>query len=157
MLIQFFLDAQEGAEHAKHQPLYYDHCPVQQPVPFGTAAGHRPLWAALRVYPAREPGTTQDAIAREIYVNKSNVTRQLAALEQNGFVERRPCETDSRAMEVYPTEKALAVLPEVRAVLREWNECITADFTEEEKEQFKDLLARAAERAQQRLDEMKKE
>ena len=47
--------------------------------------------------------------------------------------------------------------PEVRAVLREWNECITADFTEEEKEQFKDLLARAAERAQQRLDEMKKE
>ena len=63
----------------------------------------------------------------------------------------------SRAMEVYPTEKALAVLPEVRAVLREWNECITADFTEEEKEQFKDLLARAAERAQQRLDEMKKE
>lgn len=79
----------------------------------------------LRV--CREPGTTQDAIAREIYVNKSNVTRQLA------------------------------VLPEVRAVLREWNECITADFTEEEKEQFKDLLARAAERAQQRLDEMKKE
>lgn len=63
----------------------------------------------------------------------------------------------SRAMEVYPTEKALAVLPEVRAVLREWNECITADFTKEEKEQFKDLLARAAERAQQRLDEMKKE
>lgn len=42
----------------------------------------------LRV--CREPGTTQDAIAREIYVNKSNVTRQLAALEQNGFVERRP-------------------------------------------------------------------
>lgn len=59
----------------------------------------------LRV--CREPGTTQDAIAREIYVNKSNVTRQLAALEQNGFVERRPCETDSRAMEVYPTEKRL--------------------------------------------------
>ena len=52
----------------------------------------------LRV--CREPGTTQDAIAREIYVNKSNVTRQLAALEQNGFVERRPCETDSRAMGV---------------------------------------------------------
>ena len=24
-------------------------------------------------------------------------------------MERRPCETDSRAMEVYPTEKALAV------------------------------------------------
>ena len=106
----------------------------------------------LRV--CREPGTTQDAIAREICVNKSNVTRQL---EQNGFVERRPCEADSRAMEVYPTEKALAVLPEVRAVLREWNECITADFTEEEKTQFLDLLARAADRAERRLNEVKKD
>lgn len=109
----------------------------------------------LRV--CREPGTTQDAIAREICVNKSNVTRQLAALEQNGFVERRPCEADSRAMEVYPTEKALAVLPEVRAVLREWNESITADFTEEEKAQFLDLLARAADRAERRLNKVKKD
>lgn len=109
----------------------------------------------LRV--CRAPGTTQDAIAKEIYVNKSNVTRQLAALEQEGFVERRPCETDSRAMEVYPTEKALAVLPQVRAVLQEWNAYITADFSEEEKEQFSSLLARAAARAQQRLDEMKKD
>ena len=109
----------------------------------------------LRV--CREPGTTQDAIAREICVNKRNVPRQLAALEQNGFVERRPCEADSRAMEVYPTEKALAALPEVRAVLREWNECITADFTEEEKTQFLDLLARAADRAERRLNEVKKD
>ena len=109
----------------------------------------------LRV--CREPGTTQDAIAREIYVNKSNVTRQLATLEQNGFVERRPCETDSRAREVYPTEKALAVLPEVREVLRTWNEAITADFTEEEKIQFMDLLSRAADCARRCVDEMKKE
>ena len=105
----------------------------------------------------REPGTTQDAIAREIYVNKSNVTRQLATLEQNGFVERRPCEADSRAMEVYPTQKAMDVLPEVRAVLREWNDYVTAGFTEEEKAMFHDLLSRAAGRARQCIDEMKKE
>ncbi len=121
----------------------------------GTGLCGRHCAYILRV--CRAPGTTQDAIAKEIYVNKSNVTRQLAALEQEGFVERRPCETDSRAMEVYPTEKALAVLPQVRAVLQEWNAYITADFSEEEKEQFSSLLARAAARAQQRLDEMKKD
>lgn len=121
----------------------------------GTGLCGRHCAYILRV--CRAPGTTQDAIAKEIYVNKSNVTRQLAALEQEGFVERRPCETDSRAMEVYPTEKALAVLPQVRAVLQEWNAYITADFSEEEKEQFSSLLARAAVRAQQRLDEMKKD
>ena len=58
----------------------------------------------LRV--CREPGTTQEAIARALCVNKSSVARQLASLEQSGFVERRPCPTDSRAMEVYPTQKA---------------------------------------------------
>ena len=121
----------------------------------GTGLCGRHCAYILRV--CRAPGTTQDAIAKEIYVNKSNVTRQLAALEQEGFVERRPCETVSRAMEVYPTEKALAVLPQVRAVLQEWNAYITADFSEEEKEQFSSLLARAAARAQQRLDEMKKD
>ena len=121
----------------------------------GTGLCGRHCAYILRV--CRAPGTTQDAIAKEIYVNKSNVTRQLAALEQEGFVERRPCETDSRAMEVYPTEKALAVLPQVRAVLQEWNAYITADSSEEEKEQFSSLLARAAARAQQRLDEMKKD
>ena len=121
----------------------------------GTGLCGRHCAYILRV--CRAPGTTQDAIGKEIYVNKSNVTRQLAALEQEGFVERRPCETDSRAMEVYPTEKALAVLPQVRAVLQEWNAYITADFSEEEKEQFSSLLARAAARAQQRLDEMKKD
>ena len=121
----------------------------------GTGLCGRHCAYILRV--CRAPGTTQDAIAKEIYVNKSNVTRQLAALEQEGFVELRPCETDSRAMEVYPTEKALAVLPQVRAVLQEWNAYITADFSEEEKEQFSSLLARAAARAQQRLDEMKKD
>ena len=46
----------------------------------GTGLCGRHCAYILRV--CRAPGTTQDAIAKEIYVNKSNVTRQLAALEQ---------------------------------------------------------------------------
>ena len=97
------------------------------------------------------------SLIQEIDASRTPIREALNKLEQEGFVERRPCETDSRAMEVYPTEKALAVLPQVRAVLQEWNAYITADFSEEEKEQFSSLLARAAARAQQRLDEMKKD
>ena len=109
----------------------------------------------LRV--CREPGLTQDAIARALCVNKSNVARQLAALEQSGFVERRPCETDSRALEIYPTERAFEVLPQVRAVLAEWNECITEGFTDEERALVAGLLERAAERARARIDGMKRD
>ena len=33
-------------------------------------------------------GTTQEKIARSLYIHKSTVTRQLAALEEKGYIER---------------------------------------------------------------------
>lgn len=55
----------------------------------------------------RHPGISQDKIAKRTYINKSNVTRNLAYLESCGYVERRQSETDKRVVEVYPTEKHL--------------------------------------------------
>ena len=64
------------------------------------------------------PGITQDQLALRLHVNRSNVTRQLAMLEENGFVLRRRSESDRRAVEVYPTQKAEETLSAVRAVYR---------------------------------------
>ena len=52
------------------------------------------------------PGITQEQLSRRIYANKSNVARQLAVLEESGYVLRQPGEADRRVMRVYPTEKA---------------------------------------------------
>lgn len=60
------------------------------------------------------PGITQDQLALRLHVNRSNVTRQLAMLEENGFVLRRRSESDRRAVEVYPTQKAEETLSAVR-------------------------------------------
>ena len=79
------------------------------------------------------PGITQDQLARRIFINKSNVARQLAILEEEGFVERRACTEDKRAMRVYPTDKALEVLPKINAILVRWEECLTQDLSEKEK------------------------
>ena len=65
----------------------------------------------------RNPGQSQEHLARHIYINKSNVTRHLTQLEKNGYVERRQSEEDKRVMLVYPTEKAYEVLPRVREVV----------------------------------------
>ena len=35
----------------------------------------------------REPGITQDALGKNICVNKSNVTRQISLLEENGYTD----------------------------------------------------------------------
>lgn len=90
----------------------------------------------------REPGISQERLAARIYVNKSNVTRQLALLEQNGFVERRPSENDKRVMEVFPTEKAHAVYPRVREVLVEWNAGLLEQFTPEEQKLLSAMMER---------------
>ncbi len=97
----------------------------------------------------RHPGISQDQLARHICINRSNVTRQLAYLEEHGFVERRQSESDRRVLLVYPTEKAQAILPTVLDVIHEWNDYITAGFSEDELDQLCGMMDRIAERAQE--------
>ena len=97
----------------------------------------------------RNPGISQEELARLIYVHKSNVARQLASLEEKGFITRRPAPQDKRSLLVYPTQKALDVIPTIRDVHRVWNEKILAGFSEEERalvSQFADRLAENAKR-----------
>lgn len=94
------------------------------------------------------PGITQDQLALRLHVNRSNVTRQLAMLEENGFVLRRRSESDRRAIEVYPTQKAEETLSAVRAVYRSWREKLFYDLTSEERDRLESLLERLARRAE---------
>ena len=48
------------------------------------------------------PGLSQEQLARHVCMDKSNVTRHLAKLEEQGYVERRPSETDKRVTLVHP-------------------------------------------------------
>ena len=102
----------------------------------------------------RNPGISQDQLAKMIYINKSNVTRNLAVLEKNGYIERRPSENDKRVMLVYPTQKAEDTLPLLREIVHDWNDLVAADFTEDELEQLRAMLARIAERATGYADEI---
>ena len=74
------------------------------------------------------PGISQDGLAKSICINRSNVTRQLTYLEEKGYVERKVSENDRRVLLVYPTQKAIDSLPEIRKMLRTWNEYLTEGF-----------------------------
>jgi DNA-binding MarR family transcriptional regulator len=75
-----------------------------------------------------EPGISQDRLAERICINKSNVARQAAALEEGGFIIRTPSTEDKRVMGLFPTEKTLALLPRLNAILDAWEECLTRDI-----------------------------
>ena len=78
------------------------------------------------------PGISQDRLARRIYINKSNVARQAAILEEEGFIVRTPSAGDKRVMELYPTEKTLELMPQIRQVLRSWRSYLMEGLSEEE-------------------------
>ncbi len=99
------------------------------------------------------PGITQDQLARKIFINKSNVARQLAILEEEGFVQRRSSPEDRRAMQVFPTQKALACLPKIDHIFETWETLVSQDLTEEEQQQISNILDKVKVRAGQWMDE----
>lgn len=88
------------------------------------------------------PGISQDRLAQRICINKSNVARQIAVLEEGAFVTRVPAQEDKRVMRLYPTQKTLELLPQITALLDAWEARLSQDFTPQELELLADLLAR---------------
>ena len=101
---------------------------TDQLAPMGLKACHASYLQEI----CTDPGISQDKLAKRICINKSNVARQIAVLEEDGFVRRTTSATDKRIMELYPTEKTLELLPQIQKILSHWEFWLTQDLTEEE-------------------------
>ena len=100
----------------------------EQLAPFGLKSSH----ASYLLEICRSPGISQDTLAKRICFNKSNIARQIAVLEEGGFVRRKPGAEDKRVMELYPTEKTLELMPQIRQVLRSWRSYLMEGLSDEE-------------------------
>ena len=122
-------------------------CGVQYRTDQLTPMGLKACHASYLTEICRCPGISQDRLARLICINMSNVARQAAILEEDGFVTRTPSTADKRVMELYPTEKTLALLPQLSQVLTCWEGCITQDLTDGERALISELLVKMKNRA----------
>ena len=111
-------------------------------------AGHYAFVLAI----CREPGRSQEELARELCINKSTVARNLNYLEERGYLSRTPSPADRRQLLVYPTERMQAVLPEVRAASEEWMELLAEGIANEELEVFHSVLERMQARAREIIE-----
>ena len=111
--------------------------------PMGLKSCHSSYLLAI----SNHPGISQDQLAQMICINKSNVARQVVVLEDTGFITRSPSPKDKRVMQLYPTEKTMEVLPQIRQVNRFWQEYLTEDLTQQELEILETLLRRIQARA----------
>ena len=133
--------------------LEISRCGVQYRSDNLTQFGLKSIHASYLTEICANPGISQDRLARIICINKSNVARQIAVLEEDGFVRRVPSEADKRVMELYPTEKTLTLLPQISDILMRWENCITQDLSEEEKEGLSILLRKMTQRASRYMED----
>lgn len=95
-----------------------------------------------------EPGISQEALACKIFINKSNVARQLAQLDQKGFITRQNDEKDARRLRIFPTDKALAIEAEIRSILADWNQKLLAEIPTEQQQNLLSELQTIVEKAE---------
>lgn len=100
-----------------------------------------------------EPGISQEQLGKRVVLNKSNIARQLAAMEELGLVRREVCPDDRRVLKCYPTDKAQELLPQIRQVYRSWREHLLQDMTEAEQEELERLLGKIKARAGQWMED----
>ena len=101
----------------------------------------------------RAPGRSQEDLARELCVNKSTVARNINYLEEKGYVSRTPLPQDKRQFSVFPTEKALGILPQIRAASAEWMALLSEGISQDELDTFNSVLQRMQERARQIIEQ----
>lgn len=97
------------------------------------------------------PGLTQDKLPGLVYINKSNVTRILKTLEEEGFVRREVNPDDMRTVRLYPTERAMEIFPMVMEQRELCEELMMEGFSEEEKEMLISLLMRVTKNIRKQL------
>ena len=97
----------------------------------------------------RDPGRSQEELARELCINKSTVARNLNCLEEKGYITRIPLPNDKRQFSVHPTPKMLDVLPSVKRVSREWMEQLSDGIPSDELQIFNSVLERMEARARE--------
>ncbi|MFB5066118.1 MAG: MarR family winged helix-turn-helix transcriptional regulator [Candidatus Wallacebacter cryptica] len=87
-------------------------------------------------------GVSQEELSRLLNIDGANTTRAVRKLEQEGYVRREQNPQDRRAYQIFLTEKALALKPEIFQLIRNWEDTLLQNLSEEERAVFSTLLKR---------------
>jgi DNA-binding MarR family transcriptional regulator len=105
--------------------------------------GHLPSFGWALLLPLERDGDQRcSALAAQVGVDVSVVSRQIAALERSGHVERRPDPHDGRASLLRLTPHGASALAEARALRSDWALGALAGWDEDDGRLLSDLLDR---------------
>ena len=99
------------------------------------------------------PGCSQDELADRLLINKSGITHQLAAMEEEGLVTRTVSPADRRVTLVDLTEKTEELVPKIREINRQWADFLTEGLSEEEQALLGRVLEGIRDRIREKMEE----
>ena len=112
----------------------------------------RSQWLVLRRL-GRQPGASQSELAEVMEVEKATAGRLIDRLEENGWLERRPDETDRRINRIYMTERGQAVHDTIGPIAEAMVEDELSYLTKAERKQLTDLMINVKRRLQEMATE----
>lgn len=86
------------------------------------------------------PHQSQEQLAKALHVNPSSAARQLASLEEKGYILREPSSSDKRLLLIAPSDKAIQAEPLIREVNRAWNDYLTSGMSGKALKQLEEML-----------------
>lgn len=119
------------------QVIRYHHHRTQKMLDkVGVYPGQPPMLFALY----HKDGQNQKELAKRLDIKPATATVMLSRIEKSGLVERKQDLNDQRVSRVYITDKGKEVCKECADIMRQINEKMFSNFTEEEKIIMRRLL-----------------
>lgn len=92
-------------------------------------------------------GMTQADLCKELGMDKSTVAKALIPLKKNGFVSKTVNPDDARSFLVFPTQKAIEMIPKTLEIISGWTKEVTSGIAEHERELFYKILHKITQQA----------
>ena len=90
----------------------------------------------------KRDGVNQETLAEIIKIDKATCARAIKKLIEQGYVTRKRDPLDKRAYNIFLTEKAIDLKPEIKSVLKNCTKQLLSGFSKEEEEIFIGFLER---------------
>ena len=97
-----------------------------------TRLGTSVTQTAALMFIGKNEGCLQKELAKALGLNHSAVTGLVGRMMKNDLVSRQSCNDDARASRLYLTELGQTKAPQIKTLMKEFNEKLTKDFSDDE-------------------------
>ena len=101
-------------------------------------------------------GISQEKLSSQLKISKSTTAVIVRQLLESGLITRKPDEKDRRNFHLHATEKARNLIPGIEKIIDLCHSTILQDLTDDEQNQFVDLLRKVRNRTEISFTKRKK-